>query len=219
MSFFGGIARRVAGALPPGRVLLRGRGAPATAVAITFDDGPHREHTPLILDALDRAGVKATFFVQGNQAAALPELVREVHRRGHQIGNHAYTHASVRRIGSILHVAEVHRTQRLLEDITGERLGRCYRPPFGDWSLLEFGWLTMRHYQFVFWSMDSDDSGIRDPEGLVAHVMAKQPSAGEILLFHEDYAHTVAALPDILAQLSLQGMTFERVRDLQGAAK
>ena len=219
MSLVGGVARRIAGALPSRRVLLRGRGAPDTAVAITFDDGPHREHTPLILDALDQAGAKATFFLQGNQVAALPELVREIHRRGHQLGNHAYTHASVRRIGSILHVAEVHKTQRLLEDITGAQLARCYRPPFGDWSLLEFGWLTMRRYQFVFWSMDSDDSEVKDPDGLVAHVLGKRPSAGEIMLFHEDYAHTVAALPQVLAALTGRGLTFARVGDLQGPAK
>ncbi|MFO1456175.1 MAG: polysaccharide deacetylase family protein [Steroidobacteraceae bacterium] len=216
MSRVGGIARRVAGALPPERVLLRGRGAPDTGVAVTFDDGPHREHTPLILDLLDEAGAKATFFVQGDQAAALPHLVREVHGRGHQLGNHAYSHASVRRIGSILHVAEVQRTQRLLEDITGERLPRCYRPPFGDWSLLEFAWLTMRRYQFVFWSMDSDDSNIRDADSLVAHVTNKEPTAGEIMLFHEDYPQTVAALPRVLEQLAVRGLSPVRVRDLRG---
>jgi peptidoglycan/xylan/chitin deacetylase (PgdA/CDA1 family) len=65
--------------------------------------------------------------------------------------------------------------------------------------------------------MDSDDSDIKDAEQLVAHVLEKRPQPGEILLFHEDYAQTVVALPPILERIASLGMTFVRVRDLRGS--
>lgn len=79
--------------------------------------------------------------------------------------------------------------------------------------MLAFAMLSMRGYQFVLWSMDSDDSYVTDADTLAAHVLRKGPSAGEILLFHEDYAHTVAALPTILGQLSSSGLCFARIDD------
>ncbi len=214
MSAIGQIARKVAARMPRSRVLLRGEGPPSNAIALTFDDGPHAEHTPMILDCLDRFDAKATFFVQGDHATRLPHLVREIHARGHQLGNHGYSHASVRRIGSFLHVAEVRRTHRLLESIVGSPLSRCFRPPYGDWSLISFALLTTQGYQFAFWSMDSDDSHVKDSDALAAHVLQKLPAPGEILLFHEDYQQTVAALPSVLSQLGGDGTRFVRVMDL-----
>ena len=82
---------------------------------------------------------------------------------------------------------------------------------------MAFAILTMQGYQFAFWSMDSDDSHVKDPDALVAHVMHKRPAPGEILLFHEDYPQTVAALPRVLEQLSAGGARFVRLVDL-GAA-
>lgn len=88
------------------------------------------------------------------------------------------------------------------------------RPPFGDWSFLAFASLTIQGYQFAFWSMDSDDSHVKDPNALVAHVMEKRPAPGDILLFHEDYPQTVAALPRVLELLNAGGSRFVRVADL-----
>ena len=214
MSAMGSVLRRLARFLPSDRLLLRGPASSGSPVALTFDDGPHPEHTLRILDILDAASACGTFFVQGDQAERHPDLVRAMHRRGHQVGNHAFRHVSVRRMGSVQHVADVQRTQRLLEDIVGVAVPQAFRPPFGDWSLPAFAMLSSRGYQFVLWSMDSDDSYVTAPDALVARVLAKRPSPGEILLFHEDYAHTVAALPTVLQGLSAAGLRFARICDM-----
>lgn len=205
--------RRVATRIPARRLLLRGPMVSSAPVALTFDDGPHPENTLRILDILDTAEARATFFLQGDQAKRYPALVRAIHDRGHQVGNHAFHHVSVRDSGSIHHVANVRHAQQVLEDIIGAPLAPTFRPPFGDCSTLAFAMLSMRGYQFVLWSMDSDDSYVTDSDALAAHVLRKGPSGGEILLFHEDYAHTVAALPTILGRLSSNGLRFARIDD------
>lgn len=214
MSATGKLLRRLAKHAPSRRLLLRGPTGSDAPLALTFDDGPHPAHTSRILDILDAAMAPATFFLQGDQAERHPELVRAIHRRGHQVGNHAYQHISVRRAGSFRHVADVQRAQKVLENIVGSALEPAFRPPFGDWSALAFTMLSSRGYQFVLWSMDSDDSYVTQAEALVSHVLAKQPAPGEILLFHEDYAHTVSALPGILEGLSAAGLRFARICDL-----
>lgn len=214
MSAMGSILRRVARFVPSKRLLLRGPVEGGSPVALTFDDGPHPAHTPRILDILDAASARGTFFVQGDMAERHPDLVRSIHSRGHQVGNHAFRHISVRRAGSFRHVADVRRTQKMLEDIVGGPITPAFRPPFGDWSLLAFAMLSSHGYQFVLWSMDSEDSYIDDADTLVARVLAKRPSPGEILLFHEDYAHTVAALPKILQSLATDGLRFARISDM-----
>lgn len=214
MSVMGTVLRRLARFVPSDRLLLRGPVADGAPVALTFDDGPHPDHTLRILDTLEAASARGTFFVQGDQAERYPELVRAIQRRGHQIGNHAFNHVSVRRLGSFRHVADVQRTHQLLEDIVGGPVMPVFRPPFGDWSPLAFAMLSTRGYQFVLWSMDSDDSYVTDADALVARVLGKRPSSGEILLFHEDYTHTVAALPAILRGFSAVGLRFARICDM-----
>src|SRR5688572_16068018 len=65
---------------------------PVQAVALTFDDGPHPDHTPRVLDLLAAAGARATFFVVGERALRYPELVRRMAREGHAVGNHTFSH-------------------------------------------------------------------------------------------------------------------------------
>ena len=83
----GGMVKRGLGALFPGTVLVKGRRSRGR-VALPFDDGPHPENTPRILDVLDKSCVTATFFLQGREAEKYPALVREISARGHQVGNH-----------------------------------------------------------------------------------------------------------------------------------
>lgn len=85
------------------------------AVYITFDDGPIPEATPWVLDVLDRYGVKATFFVVGDNVRKYPELFREVLRRGHSVGNHTFHHISGHIHGDFHFKEDVEMCQREME--------------------------------------------------------------------------------------------------------
>jgi peptidoglycan-N-acetylglucosamine deacetylase len=194
----------------PSRVVVRGSRR-SRHVALTFDDGPHPEQTPLLLKELERADVKATFFLQGNEAAKWPDLVRRTHAAGHQIANHGHLHqrASERPASEV--VADIEYAHALLEGIVGEPLRRDVRPPYGDITLPAFLGLVRRGFRMVFWSLDSGDSWHRTPQELLSHLNSMKCSGGENLLFHEDYAHTVAAIPEVIAILRAQGLGFCRI--------
>ena len=105
------------------RLLTRGT-RQNNRIAVTFDDGPHPENTPRILDLLDEVKATATFFLQANEAEAHPHLVRQISARGHQIGNHGYLHLDAKKSGLRVYVENTHRAQGILDDIMGRRLDR-----------------------------------------------------------------------------------------------
>jgi peptidoglycan/xylan/chitin deacetylase (PgdA/CDA1 family) len=202
-----------AAALWPRRVMLRGS-RHGGALAITFDDGPHPQQTPVLLEALAKAGVKATFFLQGDHAAKWPALVRETHAQGHQVANHGWSHTSAKKMQASVFADEVERTQALLQDIVGSPLARDFRPPYGDITPAAFWALARKNYRFVYWTADSDDSHHRDVPSLVSQVASLHARQGDIVLFHEDYAHTVAAMPQLIDVFRASGLAFRRIDGL-----
>jgi peptidoglycan/xylan/chitin deacetylase (PgdA/CDA1 family) len=172
-----------------------------------------------LLAALAQADAKATFFLQGSHAEQWPHLVREIHREGHQVANHGYSHRSARHLPLDTFVLEVERTQAMLEDIVGCELNRDFRPPFGDTTVRSFFALTKRGYHWTFWSHDSDDSDVRDRDRLASRTAELNLRSGDIILFHEDYAHTVAAMPQILATLHAKGLAVVRTDSLRPGAR
>src|SRR5712664_3224327 len=93
------IVKRAVSWCAPWAVVVRGPSGPACQAAMTFDDGPHPENTPRILDLLDAHGARATFFLQGSMVDRHPHIARQIVRRGHQIGNHGYAHLDARAVG------------------------------------------------------------------------------------------------------------------------
>jgi peptidoglycan/xylan/chitin deacetylase (PgdA/CDA1 family) len=211
----GRLAKAATAAVFPGAMLVRGRqGVGGLPAAITFDDGPHPQNTPLILAALASADARATFFLQGQEAQRHPELVRAIHRAGHQVANHAFLHRDARSIPAKEFVDEVVRTQRLLCDIVQCDLARDFRPPYGGITPATFIALARGGYRFVLWSKDSRDSFVKDASLLASGVSALQISSGDIVLFHEDYPHTAAALPSILAGLGRRSLRLGTTSEL-----
>jgi len=208
----GRIIKHGLGRLFPDAVLIKGRKSARPRVALTFDDGPHPDHTRHILDILDRNDVCATFFLQGREAERYPSLAREILARGHQIGNHGYSHLDARHTPRDVFVADINRAQNILQDTVGGSHARIFRPPHGNITSTTFLALVRSGYRFVFWSADSRDSFIRNPAELVAHVASLKVTDGDILLFHEDYAHTVAALPEVLRLIRERSLEFAPIR-------
>lgn len=186
----------------------------ARGVALTFDDGPSPEHTPKILDLLDAARVRATFFVIGKKAAAHPEIVREIVERGHAVGVHGHDHDRLlalrtpKRVGDDLETAIA-----TVEEITGTRPS-LYRPPVGLTSPRIARALEEFDVTVVGWSVRALDgwAGAK-PERVAKRVVPKLED-GAIVLLHDaaerdDFAPaSIEALPRILAAM--------RDKDLEG---
>jgi peptidoglycan-N-acetylglucosamine deacetylase len=183
-------------------------------VALTFDDGPHPEHTPRILDILRDAGVRATFFFQGSHAAQWPALVRRAHAEGHQVAAHGIDHVAASKQSGKAATDNAVQCHALLCEISGVHLPRYYRPPYGDITFNALRALGRRGYRLAFWSYDSNDSYVTSATEIEKRVAATAPSAGSIVLLHDDYAHTVAALPQVIDTLRDRGLFFVTVAEL-----
>ncbi|MGK4008626.1 polysaccharide deacetylase family protein [Sorangium sp. So ce1036] len=194
------------------------RGPPgARGVALTFDDGPSPEHTPEVLDLLDRAGVKATFFVIGRKAEAHPDLVRAIAARGHAIGLHGHAHDRLFALRSARVVErDLARGLEVLERITGER-PTLFRPPIGHTSPRIARAVDALGLDVIGWSARGFD-GLpgASPEGVATRVIPGLRD-GAIVLLHDaaerdDHAPAgVAALPRILAAMGQRNLAGVRV--------
>jgi peptidoglycan/xylan/chitin deacetylase (PgdA/CDA1 family) len=199
--------------LLPGVVMTHGKRG-NNRIALTFDDGPHAENTPRLLDILDAHGAVGTFFVQAEYAHRFPALVREVQRRGHEIGNHGRRHLDATRTPASEYIDDVVGAQGVLEEILTVELPRLFRPPYGSTTAATFYSLARSGYKFIYWNVDSRDSFVRTPSDLAEHMESIDVRGGDILLFHEDYAHTMEALPKILDSLKRRGLSFAKVTEL-----
>ena len=175
-------------------------------VAVTFDDGPDPDATPDVLDALDSAGMKATFFLVGEQVEAHPDLAREVAERGHEIAAHCFDHEAHERL--VDPVGDLRRTLDSIERVTGARPS-LQRPPYGRFSPASHTACLRAGLQPVYWSAWGDDWEAIGPDR-IADLVTRDLSDGLVILLHDSarYAHrpsaraTAAAIPLIAAALA-----------------
>ncbi len=183
-------------------------------VALTFDDGPHPEYTPRILEILARLEVRATFFFQGVNAANWPALVRRAHSAGHQIAAHGVDHVAASTQPTNEAIVNAIACHAVLCEISGSHLEPYYRPPYGDITLGALRDLKQRGYRLAFWSYDSRDSFCETADAIESRISSSMPRPGSIILFHDDYEHTVEALPRVIATLRARQLSFVTVSEL-----
>lgn len=170
-------------------------------VLLTFDDGPHPVYTPLILDLLDQYQAKAIFFVIGEHAEKSPLLLAEIKSRGHIIACHTWSHAHLFDIFSVKKmVAEVEKTNQLIEQLTGET-PVYFRPPFGITNPRIAKLIKKTGMKSVSWSYRSFDGSNRKNEVILKSIKNKI-KGGEILLFHDNRLRTIELLQQALPWLS-----------------
>ena len=163
---------------------------------LTFDDGPIPEVTPQILDILDRFNVKATFFMVGDNARRHPELVEEVRRRGHSIGNHTMHHLQGRKTMPRRYLRDVQEADHILNT-------SLFRPPHGllRWSQSR---VIRKHYNLIMYDVVTRDYAVyTSPEEVVENVR-RFTRNGSIIVFHDSLKschNTLPALPDAIKWL------------------
>jgi peptidoglycan/xylan/chitin deacetylase (PgdA/CDA1 family) len=196
-----------------GRVLSRLPGR-ARTVALTFDDGPHPQTTPRILDVLRQERVPATFFVLGKYAERWPDLARRATDEGHEVGNHGFAH-------NRLHFAGRSRVREDLERGTEaavracQRAPRLFRAPHGFRSPFVTPIANSLGQATVGWTYGVRDSDCPGAEVIAARVL-ERVSPGAIILLHDADGHdaardrrqTAEALPLIIGGLRARGYGF-----------
>ncbi|MCD8325159.1 MAG: polysaccharide deacetylase family protein [Lachnospiraceae bacterium] len=178
-------------------------------LALTFDDGPHPVYTPLLLDGLQERGVKATFFVTGENALEYPELIEHMQEEGHLIGNHTYSHVELSAVGQEVFLEELAKTSQVLEEMTGEEI-IYVRPPYGEWNK-EIEELCGMFP--VLWDVDSLDWYSKNTDTVIRRVLA-DVEEGDIILMHDGYQSTVEAALYMIDELMAQGYEFVTVDEL-----
>lgn len=189
-------------------------------IALTFDDGPDPAITPRVLDLLDAAGARASFFVVGEHARRHPALLREAIGRGHAVENHSLRHAIGH--GLLLPGAlarEISTAQSQIADLTG-RAPLFFRPPFGVRTPVTEPVLCQLGLTCAQWSVRSLDAVDADAARVAARVTS-QMRAGSIVLLHDGLATgrriepptVLAALPRILEAMAARGLRSVSLRD------
>ncbi len=162
-----------------------------SAVALTFDDGPHPQWTPRLLDLLARHHAKATFFMVGEMAARYPDLVARVAAAGHAIGNHSWNHPSFPAVTFSERSAQVARCAVVIP----VRQQKLFRPPFGDLDWKTYPPLIAKGYAVIGWSVSSSDWRRGDASQIVDAV-ERQLKPGSIVLMHDHlFAYSTADEP------------------------
>lgn len=197
---------------PPSLLVLRGP-ASERRVALSFDDGPDAM-TGEYLDALDRFGARATFFLLGSAIERHPEALHEIVRRGHEVASHSYSHRRFPTLSAAAMGEELARTAALLPP--ARRTPPLFRPPQGNVSARSLLRTAAAGYTTMLWSLDSDDCRTEDPEQVMARVAPGRVAPGEIILLHEGQRWTLEALPRILERLVRAGYRFDTASELLG---
>jgi peptidoglycan/xylan/chitin deacetylase (PgdA/CDA1 family) len=199
---------------PVGAALgLRRRVRGGEGIALTFDDGPHPQGTPAVLESLGELNATATFFLVGEQVERRPELVGEIVARGHEVGVHCYRHRCLLRLSPHATSLDLRRAAAALESVGVEP--RLYRPPYGLANLAALvaarrnGWLPL------LWSSDGRDWQRRATPTSVAERVLRRGTAGGVVLLHDadhysapgSWRATARALPWIVRELRNRGYT------------
>ena len=182
-------------------------------IAITFDDGPHKDNTPRLLDMLKKRNIKATFYVVGDMIKYNPQILARTVQEGHEIGNHTVTHGTLSRMSTSSLHRELANAHQMIVEVTGIA-PRTMRPPGGaikssqrEYMLKEFGYPT------ILWSVDPEDWK-KPGVSVVTRRLVNGASSGGILLVHDLHKSTVDAMPAALDQLLAKGFRFVTVSEL-----
>lgn len=174
------------------------------AVYLTFDDGPIPESTPWLIDTLDRYGIKATFFMVGDNVRKYPELLELIKSHGHRLGNHTFNHIGGLKVWSWQYLWNANKADKLIHS-------NLFRPPHG-WMKPAQYYRLRRHYTIIMWDLVTRDYSNRLTADDVYHNIQKYARNGSIITFHDSLKSIdklKTALPRSIEWLLQQGYEFK----------
>ncbi|WP_411731626.1 polysaccharide deacetylase family protein [Paeniglutamicibacter sp.] len=186
--------------------------AEVKCVALTFDDGPG-PYTESLLDVLDEHDAKATFFLIGIDVAKHPDIVRDEFARGHELGNHTWSHQDLAKLSPDAGQRELRKANDAIKEATGAA-PTVMRPPYGT---ITESLKKSQPVPVVMWSDDTLDWKTRNAKKTIKAAENIEP--GSIVLMHDIHKSTIDAMPKILTDLESQGYHFVTVSQLVGSPK
>ncbi len=182
-------------------------------VAMTYDDGPHPQNTPRLLDMLRARNIRATFYVIGRNVDRYPHIARRIVAEGHEIGNHTYTHRKLTSLSDSEVRQEMRKTEDAISRATGVR-PRTMRPPYGALHTNQRQMVfNSFKYPTIMWSVDPQDWR-RPGASVVRSRLVNRAHNGAILLAHDLHAPTVDAMPGTFDGLLGKGFRFVTVSQM-----
>jgi peptidoglycan-N-acetylglucosamine deacetylase len=183
------------------------------AVALTFDDGPHPQGTPAVLDVLAAAATRATFFLVGEQVERHPALAAEIAAANHTIGLHCHRHRNLLRLTPSELGDDLARAHAAIVDATGV-VPRLYRPPYGVFSAASLAYARRYNWRPVLWMRWGRDWERRATPSTIARRLTGRMRSGDILLLHDadhyaspgSWSNTLAAMPLVLWAIAREGL-------------
>lgn len=174
-------------------------------VALTFDAGSGGESTPAILDALEAAGVRCTFFLTGQFVESYPELVKRMADAGHELANHSYSHPRFTTITPAEAASQITRTEAAVKKLTGLSTRPYFRFPYGAGSNALVEQINSLGYIGVLWTFDSLDSLDGTTAAQIRERVRQKACPGAIVLMHCGSRAEAGALPGVLSDLEAAG--------------
>lgn len=190
----------------PGGLFRRREEGHPNAVYLTFDDGPIPEVTPWVLDLLDRYGIKATFFMVGDNVRKYPELYEEVIRRGHSVGNHTMHHVQGLRLRLKSYLRDVAEARQYIKS-------DLFRPPHG-WLRPRQTWALHEQFRVVMFDLVTRDYSKRLTADQVVANVKRYARPGSVIVFHDSiksWPRLQRALPESLDWLLSKGCEFRKL--------
>jgi len=182
-------------------------------VALTFDDGPHAQGTPAVLDVLAGAGAKATFFLVGEQVDRFPSLAAEIAAAGHEVAVHGYRHRLQLRRPPSTFAADLDRAVAVIGEATG-RSPTLYRPPYGIFSLAGLMVVRRRGLEPLLWTRWGKDWRAYATGASISALVCSRLGPGDVVVLHDAdhysspgaWRNTAAALPSIVDAVAALGV-------------
>ena len=171
---------------------------------LTFDDGPHQESTPFILNVLKEEQVKATFFLVGEQMEKHPELLNQIISEGHIVANHSYSHKNGWLSNNSTYFNDIEKWQQLIPE------NKLFRPPYGKISPLQISHLK-KNYKIILWDVLSWDFSLYNTPKKVKESVLKNTVSGSIIVFHNNkksFKNLQPILNETIQELKQKGFSF-----------
>ncbi|MCF6465792.1 deacetylase [Clostridium sp. Cult2] len=181
-------------------------------IALSFDAAWGDDYTIGILDILDKYHVKSTFFLVGFWVDKYPEHVKEIYRRGHDVGNHSTNHPYMTKLSDEGIVKELNITGEKIEKLIKEK-PILFRPPFGDYNDRVINLCRENGYYVIQWDVDSLDWKELGVQSVVDRV-TRNIGKGSIVLFHNNAKHVLEYLPIVIERLQNEGYQIVPISEL-----
>ncbi len=176
-------------------------------IFLTFDDGPHPEVTPQVLDLLDKYHARATFFLLGRNVERYPQLMDRILEAGHSVGNHSWSHPDGWRTAQKDYLENVSQSAALIPS-------RLFRPPYGRLMPGQLKALRRRGYHIIMWSFLTGDFRSDLAQDVLLQQAFKSIHGGSVVVLHDSLqaaGNCLVLLESILGHFSQQGFLFEPI--------